>query len=190
MITKISEVKLSNVQELHEFLKAHNVAFDDGATLKILRGLATKVLQGAEAASDPTEPTATTDVAASEEESSADMDQDAERDAALLKQAGSRRDIPLEELLLELRKKGFNNKQELADYLEAVTRERAALVVERTELSQREEKISKDEITLLQRIADNEVIFAKVHQDMEKSEARLAKAMLLEQRYAGFQNAQ
>jgi hypothetical protein len=92
---------------------------------------------------------------------------------------GARRAIPLQELLTELARKGFANKQELADLLEAEVRERKALEAAKAQHDAREQAIVAGELKLDQRIKDNEVIFAQVQEHKKEAADMLERAMKL-----------
>lgn len=94
---------------------------------------------------------------------------------------GARRTVPLQELLAELARKGVSNKEDLANLLEAQVRERKALEEARALHTAREEAIVAGELKLDQRIKDNEVIFAQVHEHKQEAAEMLEKAMKLRQ---------
>lgn len=95
---------------------------------------------------------------------------------------GSRREVPLESLLAELATKGFSNKEELANLLEAEVRERKALETARKEHAKRESAIAEAEMKLDKRIKDSEAEFAKIHVLKEATEKALAKAVALNEK--------
>lgn len=99
---------------------------------------------------------------------------------------GDRREASLEDLLGELSKKGFENKQQLADLLEAEVRERKALEAAKKEHADREAAVFDKEMKLEQRIRDNEEEFKKVLVHRKQCEEMVAKAVALNERNRKF----
>jgi len=95
---------------------------------------------------------------------------------------GDRRDVPLRELLLELDVKGFRDKTELADLLEAQIRERKSLEQSRKAHADREARVSLEEMKLEKRKEDNENEFVKIHAYKKQCEEMVSKAVALNER--------
>lgn len=209
-ISKFSDVRHSNIPELQEFLKLKGVPFETDSNKQRLVELAkgwfdeqaalttgengpAKDENGAqdEEQGGPKEDTEEVEGGAGKTEETVDKTKDTtpsktkketekERDTRL-SEPGARREEPLQDLISEMSRKGFNNKQEMADLLEANVREARRLTEAKRIHDERERELDAREMKLDQRIKDNEVIFAQVHTAKAEAEQILEQAVRIQQ---------